>query len=170
MDYRMAQTKRQNFLAVVRSFSNDIIHDDNNHDIPDFWDECDQKGLIGRLCGLRPEGKRDVYGLCSPAKEGQDSFEYGIGILVDEETRGFDLGEMEKAGYQIWDVQPGMYVVFDCMGENGDCISQTWAKFHQEFLPQMGYEAEAETDYELYFEKGREGLFCQLWIPVKKKE
>ena len=169
MDYRMAQTGRQRFLAVVRSFSNDIIHDDDNHDIPDFWDECTEKDLIGRLCRLRPEGKRDVYGLCSPAKEGQDSFEYGIGILVDEETGSFDPEEMEKAGYCIWDVKPGLYAVFDCMGQDGDCISRTWEKFYQEFLPQMGYEAEAETDYELYFEQGREGLFCQLWIPVKRK-
>ena len=28
---------------------------------------------------------------------------------------------------------------------------------------------EAETDYEIYFEKGRSGLFCELWIPVRKK-
>ena len=169
MDYRMAQTKHQKFLAVVRSFSNAIINDDDNHDIPDFWDECSEKGLIATLCNLRPEGKRDVYGLCSPAKEGQDSFEYGIGILVDEETQDFDLEEMQKAGYRLWDVKPGMYAVFECMGQDGDCISQTWAKFYQEFLPQMGYEAETETDYELYPEKGSEGLFCQLWVPVKKK-
>lgn len=75
---------------------------------------------------------------------------------------------MKKAGYCIWDVEPGTYVVFDCMGENGDCISDTWSKFYKEFLPQMGYEAEAKTDYEIYFEKGRKGLFCELWIPVKR--
>ena len=33
----------------------------------------------------------------------------------------------------------------------------------------MGYEATEETDYEIYFEKGREGVFCELWIPLKKK-
>ena len=26
-----------------------------------------------------------------------------------------------------------------------------------------------DRDYEIYFEKGRPGLFCELWIPVKKK-
>ena len=34
--------------------------------------------------------------------------------------------------------------------------------------PQLGYEAAEETDYEIYYERGREGLFCELWIPVKK--
>ena len=103
-----------------------------------------------------------MYGLCSPTRVGQDIFEYGIGVLVDEDTSEFDFEEMKKAGYSIWDVKPGIYVVFDC---NGD----TWAKFYKEFLPQMGYEAEAETDYEIYFEKGRSGLFCELWIPIRKK-
>ena len=60
-------------------------------------------------------------------------------------------------------------MVFDCVGEDGDCISQTWEKFYKEFLPQMGYEADSETDYEIYPENGRPGLFCELWIPIKKK-
>ena len=53
-------------------------------------------------------------------------------------------------------------------GENGDCIAKTWTRFYKEFLPQSGYEASEETDYELYFDSGHEDLFCELWIPVKK--
>lgn len=169
MDYRIVQTKEQRFITLVGSFKNEIINDEENHEIPDFWGECHDKNLVEPIRKLRPEGKRDLYGLCSPTKEGQDTFEYGIGVLVDEETQDFDVHEMEKAGYSIWDVMPGTYVVFECVGEDGDCIGDTWSKFYQEFLPQMGYEAEEATDYEIYFEKGREGLFCELWIPVKKK-
>ena len=169
MDYRIVQTQQQQFLALVRSFSNQIINDDENHDIPDFWGECNANHLVEPIRNLRPEGKRDLYGLCSPAQEGADSFEYGIGVLLDEETLPCDPVQLEKAGYRIWDVKPGTYVVFDCMGQDGDCISETWSRFYKEFLPQMGYEAAAETDYEIYFEKGRSGFFCQLWIPVVKK-
>lgn len=169
MDYRIVQTEAKKFLALVRSFSNEIINDGDNHEIPDFWAECNDKNLIGPICGLRPDGKRDLYGLCSPTREGKNSFEYGIGVLVDEDTSEFDFAEMEKAGYRIWDVKQGTYVVFDCIGEDGDCIGDTWEKFYKEFLPQMGYEAEAETDYEIYFEKGRSGVFCELWIPIIKK-
>ena len=169
MDYRIMQTKEQKFLAVAKSFSNEIINDEENHEVSDFWGECNEKNLIGPICGLRPEGKRDLYGLCTPAKEGEDTFDYGIGVLVDDETAAFDLAEMEKAGYHIWDVKPGTYVVFDCIGEDGDCITQAWSKFYKEFLPQMGYESAEETDYEIYYEKGRSGLFCELWIPIKKK-
>ena len=169
MDYRFTQTKDQKFLAVVGSFPNEIINEEGNHDIPDFWDACQRKNQIETLCRLRPEGKRDVYGLCSPTKEGETFFEYGIGVLVDADTAPFDAGEMAAAGFRIWDVKAGTYVVFDCMGSDGECISETWARFYKEFLPQMGYEAQAETDYEIYFEKEIPGLFCQLWIPVRKK-
>lgn len=169
MDYRIVQTKAKKFIALVRSFKNEIINDAENHDIPDFWGECHDKNLVEPLRNLRPDGKKDLYGLCTPTKEGEDSFEYGIGVLVDEETANFDNCAMEAAGYRIWDVKPGTYVVFECIGKDGDCISETWEKFYKEFLPQMGYEAETETDYEIYFEKGRKELFCELWIPVKKK-
>ncbi|MBO4560174.1 MAG: AraC family transcriptional regulator [Lachnospiraceae bacterium] len=169
MDYRIVQTKALKFIALVRSFRNEIINDDDNHEIPDFWAECNAKSMLGPIWMLRPDGKRDLYGLCTPTKEGAETFDYGIGIIVDEDTAEFDPAEMEKAGFRIWDVKPGTYVVFDCVGEDGDCISDTWEKFYKEFLPQMGYESVDETDYELYFDGGRKDVFCELWIPVKKK-
>ena len=169
MDYRIVQTKEQKFIALVRKFRNEIINDEANHEIPDFWGECHEKKLLDPIRKLRPEGKRDLYGLCSPAKEEQEYFSYGIGILVDAETQNFNVQEMEEQGYCIWDVEPATYVVFDCIGENGDCISDMWEKFYKEFLPQMGYEAEETTDYEIYYEAGKQGVFCELWIPIKKK-
>ena len=169
MDYRIVKTEAQRFLAMTGSFSNSIIQDEENHEIPDFWDACQQKDMIGPMLALKKAGERDLYGLCTPAKEGEDSFDYGIGVLLDPDIQKSELERMEGMGYRVWDVKPGTYVVFDCMGADGDCISETWSKFYKEFLPQMGYEAVEETDYEIYPEQGRQGLFCELWIPVKKK-
>ena len=169
MDYRIVQTEAQSFLAVKRSFRNEIINDESNHEIPDFWAECGANNRIGPLQALRPAGKRDLFGLCSPALEGADAFEYGIGVRLDGDTAAFDAAEMASAGYSLWDVEPGTYVVFDCVGDDGDCISETWARFYREFLPQTGYEAAESTDYEVYPDDGRPGLLCELWIPVRKK-
>ncbi len=33
----------------------------------------------------------------------------------------------------------------------------------------MGYDASEETDYELYYDGTRPDIFCELWIPIKKK-
>jgi len=169
MDYRVVQTKKQKFIALVRDFSNEIINDEGNRTIPDFWIECHDKNLVEPIRNLRPEGKRDLYGLCTPTVQDKNTFAYGIGVIVDEDTISFNEEEMVQKGYTIWDVNPGTYVVFECMGDNGDCISETWSKFYKEFLPQTGFESTDATDYEIYFEKGKEGLFCELWIPVKKK-
>ena len=169
MDYRIVQTKEKKFLALVREFSNGIINDEANHDVADFWGECNSNQMLSPIWMLREDGKRDLYGLCSPTTEGKDTFEYGIGIIIDEDTADFDQAELEKKGFVIWDVNPGTYVVFDCVGENGDCITQTWSMFYKEFLPQMGYEASQETDYELYYDGTRPDIFCELWIKKKKK-
>ncbi len=168
MDYRIVQTKKKRFIALVREFSNVIINDEANHDVADFWGECNSKQMLSPIWMLREDGKRDLYGLCSPTTEGKDTFEYGIGIIIDEDTAEFDQAELEKKGFRIWDVNSGTYVVFDCVGENGDCITKTWSMFYKEFLPQMGYEASEETDYELYFDGTRPEVFCELWIPIKK--
>lgn len=93
----------------------------------------------------------------------------GIGVIIDEDTLPFSESEMLQAGYRIWDVEPGTYVVLKCMGSNGDSIDEMWGKFYKEFLPQMGYTASEATDYEIYFDQGEPGLFCELWIPIKAK-
>ena len=169
MDYRIVQTEPRTFLAAAKDFRNEIINDTENHKIPDFWDACRENGTVARLLAMRPADRHDLYGLCAPTKPGAETFAYGIGIPVDADTAVFDPEAIRREGLCIWHVQPGTYAVFECIGENADCISETWARFYKEFLPQMGYEAADETDYEFYPAQGRSGVFCELWIPVRKK-
>ncbi len=168
MDYRMEHKESQQFLAMVRAFSNEIINDDNDHSIPDFWTECFDKNLVEPMKQLRKEGKRDIYGLCSPTKENETHFNYGIGIIVDDDTDRAGLDALIKKGYTIWNTEPADYAVFKCLGDDGDCIGEVWSKFHKEFSPQTGYVQTDDTDFEIYFEKGEAGLFCELWVPVTK--
>lgn len=169
MDYRIVQTEAKKFVAIARPFKNEIINDEDNHEIPDFWGEVNAANLLEPIKALRPAGKCDLYGLCTPTREGSETFDYGIGVIIDKDTKDFDMAALESKGYRIWDVNPGTYVVFECIGDDGDCISETWERFYKEFLPQMGYESSEETDYEVYFDAGKPGVFCELWIPVKKK-
>ncbi len=168
MDYRMEHGGRRKFAALVRSFPNEIINDDEDHSIPDFWTECYEKNLIEPMKLLRTEGKRDLYGLCSPCKEGETHFNYGIGIIIDEDTDTSKLEQFTESGYTVWETEPADYAVFKCFGPDGDCLGETWSKFYKEFLPQTGYIQTDDTDYEIYFEKGEKGLFCELWVPVKQ--
>ena len=166
MDYRMEHREGQRFVALVRAFPNEIVSDDQDHSIPDFWAECYDKDLVEPMLRLRPEGKRDVYGLCGASRESETHFRYGIGVLLDAETA--DAAELMRGGYTLWETEPADYAVFRCMGEDGGCIGETWSRFFKEFVPQTGYVQTDDTDFEIYFEKGASGLFCELWIPVKK--
>ena len=40
MDYIITQTKQQKFIALVRSFKNEIINEEDNNEVPSFWAEC----------------------------------------------------------------------------------------------------------------------------------
>ncbi len=168
MDYRMEHRERQQFIAVVRAFPNEIINDDNDHSIPDFWTECDTNHLIEHLRSLRPEGKRDLYGLCSPAKNNETHFDYGIGIVRDENTNVTELDALLANGFTLWETQPADYAVFKCFGTDGDCLGEMWSKFYKEFVPQTGYTQTEKTDYEIDYERGEKNLFCELWVPVQK--
>lgn len=168
MNYRMERREGQRFVALVREFLNERINDGDDNGIPDFWKECYEKNLVECLRRLRPEGKRDLYGLCSPAAKNETHFKYGIGVLIDGETEVSGLDSVLNSGYTIWETGPTDYAVFKCFGSNVDCISETWSKFFKEFVPQTGYAQTDDTDYEIYFEEGEEGLFCELWIPVMK--
>lgn len=168
MNYRIDSWSGKKFIALVRAFPNEITNDDSDHSIPDFWTECHEKNLIERIRMLRPEGKRDLYGLCSPTMKDETHFHYGIGVIMDEETDTSGLDGILADGYSIWETKPMDYAVFKCFGTDGDCIGETWSKFFKEFVPQTGYVQTDDTDFEIYFEVGEEGLFCELWIPVTK--
>ena len=64
---------------------------------------------------------------------------------------------LDMRGFQ-YSYRPGTYDYFSFLQDG---------RFYL-FLPQMGYETAEEADYELYYENGREGLFCELWIPIRK--
>ncbi len=139
-----------------------------DHSIPDFWTECSEKNLIEPMRLLRDEGKRDLYGLCSPARDSETHFNYGIGILLDDDTDITKLEQFTNNGYSIWETEPADCAVFKCFGPDSNCLGETWSKFFKEFVPQTGYTQTDNTDYEVYFENGESGLFCELWVPVKK--
>lgn len=168
MDYRIEHRESQQFVALVKSFPNEISADDNDRSIADFWTECSEKNLLEPMKSLRVKGKRDLYGLCSPVKGSETHFHYGIGILMDENTDTTKLEYFIKQGYSIWRTEPADYAVFQCFGSDGTSLGETWSKFFKEFVPQTGYTQTDDTDYEIYFEDGEKGLFCELWVPVKK--
>ena len=170
MDYRIEHREQQRFIALVRSFPAEIANDNNDHSIPDFWAACYEKHLIEPMTALQAEGKRNLYGLCSPCRDNETHFRYGIGVMLDEHADPAAVEALLRNGYTLWNTRPVDYAVFKCFGPDGDCLGETWSKFFKEFVPQTGYTQTDDTDYEIYYENAESGLFCELWVPVEKGE
>jgi AraC family transcriptional regulator len=168
MNYKITEMNSMKFLTICKNFKNEIVNDPNNHDIPDFWDECYKNGSIDKLLSLRPGENQVLYGLCNPCKK-DDTFDYSIGVILDENTALLSNDEINKLGLSVLEVPSSKYVVLECFGEDASCSKEMRTKFYKEFLPQMGCFAAHSVDFEVYYGSDRPGLFCELWIPICKK-
>lgn len=161
MDYRIEKRSPFRVVTKVRVFSGDVVAETGNHDIPDFWKESQEDGtfeVLGKYAKPSP-----IYGLCSPLNKTTNHFRYGIGMETDYD-------EVEDALYEVWEITHPLWAVFKCIGDDPACIGATWDRIFKEFLPGSDYEFVDAPDYELYPYEGEAGVFCEIWIPVGKKE
>ncbi len=158
MEYRIVEQKEFDVLAKVKSFRNEITADRENHDIPDFWDECIESGVIDEL--RKHSQQRDLFGVCSPVSADSDCFDYGIGVRFE--------GGAVPEGMRVVRIKPTRWAVFRCIGTDSACISETWDQVFKEFLPNSGYRMLDDVDFELYPDGDSSGLFCEIWIPIEK--
>lgn len=158
MEYRIVEKESFKLLAKVESFANEVVSGDGN-EIPKFWERCGAEGVFDVL--YKNTKVHDTYGVCAPISKESPRFDYGIGMLYED-------GEIPE-GFRVWNVNAGTWAVFKCIGTDGDCIGEMWDRIFKEFLPGAGYNMLDDTDFELYYEDGEPGVFCEIWIPVEKK-
>ncbi|GKX27774.1 AraC family transcriptional regulator [Vallitalea longa] len=159
MDYRIEKREKFCLLTKVTEFRNEIISEEGNTEIPDFWKKCGENGTFDVL--KENTDLHDVYGVCAPITKDSKYFKYGIGM----EFNGSDVPD----GYTIWKVKPTLWAVFRCIGETPDCIGETWDRIFKEFLPGSEYSMLDDTDFELYSSNTEKDCFCEIWIPIEKK-
>lgn len=158
MDYRIVERDTFQLLTKVKAFRNESISEENNTDIPDFWRQCEADGVFDAL--KQHAACHDIYGACAPISKDSDYFDYGIGMLYS----GGDIPD----GFRLWNVPASLWAVFQCVGEDGACIGETWDRIFKEFLPQGQYAMLDSTDFELYPANANADCFCEIWIPVAK--
>lgn len=169
MEYRIEHRGRERFLALQKTFSEGKKKDENGGTIPEFWTECHEKDLIAPMMMFSSKKGKSLYGLCASLKECKKHFNYGIGVLLDEDVDQVVLTPFLERGYSIWETEPNDFVVFRCVGQDATCLDDAWNHFFKKFSHESGYSHTGDTDFELYPEQDENGLFCELWIPIKKK-
>lgn len=159
LDYRMETREGFKLLAKVKKFRNEVVSENENTEIADFWKELGRNGTFSTL--NQHAVNSDMYGLCAPISKDSTHFDYGIGM----EHAGGPIPE----GYSEWEVKPTLWAVFKCIGDTPDCIGETWHRIFKEFLPGSEYQMLDDTDFELYSQNFQSECFCEIWIPVNKK-
>lgn len=159
MNYRIVEQEGFKLLVKKSQFSNEIISQEDSNEIPQFWNRCSEDGTLKLLSQLGKD--KSIYGACSPISKASQLFDYGIGCE-------YTLNDV-PAGFDLWQVKPTLWAVFDCIGENGACIGETWDKIFKEFLVASEYDMLDDLDFEKYPELPKENVFCEIWIPIRRK-
>jgi AraC family transcriptional regulator len=159
MDYRIEQ--KAGFSAIGKAKRFDLSG--SAQDVPGFWEECDQNGIVGQLIVLaqktdNPVTGRGLLGLC---QGGEDFFEYAIAAETNEDVSG--LRRMEVPA-QTW-------AIFRCVGAMPEAIQNMWQRIYREFFPQSDYKQAGNLDFEYYPEGDSDtaDYESEIWIPVEKK-
>jgi len=158
MHYRIEKREPFKFIAKVRNFDIRKTNEAGNTEISDFWKEEMDQGLFDQL-SLYAKNKAH-YGACSALEKDNNCFEYGIAMEYS--------GGKVPPEYSVWKVEHKTWAVFKCIGDSPECIGDVWEQILSEFLPGSEYTRVNTYDFEYYPEKIEDGLFCEIWIPVKK--
>lgn len=158
MDYRIEALNKRTFKVYARRF-NVVEEDENNVEIPQFWDELIKSGKLSLL----EQGKKESFGICRTLEDEAKQFEYAVGVEVG--------GDFEKtdSDQHLWTIEAETYIVFQCKGNDASGVGAAWKHFVSEFLPTSEYEMCDAPDFEKYSQEDAKDVFCELWIPIRKK-
>lgn len=164
MDYRIES--KQAFKLVCKKKRVDKPQgDEATAEISAFWDECNQNGMMERLCRYAAfDNFGGILGVCFSEEQAELGFPYGIGA----EYNGKHLEDDELC---IVDIPAHTYAVFQCRGKLPDVFKNTYAQIYSEFFPQSEYDYGNGIELEVYPSEDFDNpnYACEIWIAVEKK-
>ena len=158
MTYRIENREAFRIVGAKRSYQMDV--EGNFAEIPQFWGEMAQAGLIPRLCALMDGGLPGVLGICT-CMSGRE-FDYYIAVTSDVPL---------PDGLAEYEIPACTWAIFDCIGPMPQAIQALQTRIVSEWLPLSGYEYADAPDIELYLagDQSADDYRCEVWLPVTKK-
>ncbi len=158
MDYKIEKKDAFKVLGNRRTFD----YETAKTVVPKFWQEHFASGKGKTVCG--------EFGINIDLKMGHDSFEY----LIADRYSGGEVPE----GFEVREIPSFMWAVFPCRGPMPTALQDVNTKIFTEWLPSLSeYEFAAGYCVEMYddptkYPKGTAdgNYYCEIWIPVKKKQ
>lgn len=159
MDYKITKKEAFTVIANARTFA----YEGAKETIPQFWQEHYRQGKGETVMGM--------YGINMDEDMGHSTFEY---LIADP----YDPVREIPEGFVVRTIPSFDWAVFPCRGPMPDSLQDVNTKIFTEWLPALKeYEFAAGYCVEYYddpskYPKGTsdENYYCEIWIPVKKKE
>lgn len=159
MEYRIMQKDSFTVVGISKTFP----YENAKAEIPEFWNEFFTAGNGKYVCG--------TYGINHDEAMAGDSFEY---LIADNYDPAVEVPE----GFVTKVIPAFTWAVFPCKGSMPNALQGMNERIFSEWLPFCKeYEIAAGYCIEMYNDpkKYPGGLldanyYCELWIPVKKKQ
>lgn len=152
IDYSIV--KKPSFEVVVTSRK--FIGENYGIEIPLYWKEYQEAGLLEKVCG--------EFGIRIFSAECNQEFEYCIGCRTE-------LANEMPPGFRRVIIPAYTWAVFRCIGPMPHAIQDMWNRIYTEWLPQAKYEFLNTHDIECYTDgdTSSDTYESEIWIPVQIK-
>lgn len=158
LNYRIEQKEEFRIVGLSKQFP--VNAEQSFKEIPMFWQEAHQSGMIPQILALMDRPPLGLFGL-STCMRG-DMFDYYIAVSSSKAV---------PEGMQDYLVPKATWAVFESIGPMPNAIQILQKRIITEWLPTSGYEYADAPDVELYFEGDQTAADyrCEVWLPVVKK-
>ena len=148
----------KSLYGTHRLYGMDI--DESYKQVPKFWQEAIQSGLIPKVLSMNNLEPKALLGL-STCMNGKD-FDYYIAVASDKDI----VDDMSE-----YTVPKCTWAVFESIGAMPNAIQDLQKRIITEWLPTSGYEYADAPDIEVYLEGDQfaADYKCEVWLPIRKK-
>ncbi|HYH04889.1 MAG TPA: AraC family transcriptional regulator [Bacillota bacterium] len=171
MNYKIETKEAFSVFGVEKIISN--VDGENFKAIPKFWKESCENGIVDKIyiasgCNWdeHSTGLMPVNAVMCYRDTGKNTFPYMLCAFTPKEG--------VVAEYTVLEVPSLLWAVFTTEKYNKvdttKPIQNLWKRIFAEWFPTSGYEHANGPEFEMYYlaEDGME--YCEVWIPVVKKD
>lgn len=158
MKYRI---EKKDAFRIVGVCKNSTMNAEQNFkEIPLFWQEAGQKGIIPEICKLINQSPFGLLGVSTSIDS--NTFDYYIAASTDRPA---------PAGMAEYEVGPYTWAIFESVGPMPQALQDMQRRIVSEWLPSSGYEYADGPDIEIYPDGNQSAAdyTVEIWLPVVKK-
>lgn len=159
MEYKIVEKKAFKVIGLKNSFK----YETANQEIPKMWKKFFIKNIFSKI--------KPKYAVNIDNNMGSNEFDYIIGDDYNGTLKA-------SKGFEIIEIPKFTWAVFPCIGSASVKMQETNEKIFKKWLPSSDeYEIAAGYNIEMYsnpddYKNGidDEKYYCEIWIPIKKKQ